>query len=98
MGSRHRDTCPCPDRGGRTEGITRRRTTEQQIAAAETKLARLKAKARAAAPRRKITTDAAVISDAMTDPAKARTIADPFITAFKDHFGHTPSQMHLGRR
>ena len=51
------------------------RTIDQQIAEAQAKLARLKTRAKASDTRRKIIVGSVVISDALKDPAAARTLA-----------------------
>ena len=52
-----------------------RRTIDQQIADAQDKITRLKAKQKAAETRRKIIVGSVVISSALRDPAKARALA-----------------------
>ena len=51
------------------------RTVDQQIAEAEAKLARLKARAKAGEARRKIIVGSVVISNALKEPDKARALA-----------------------
>ena len=51
------------------------RTVDQQIAEAEAKLARLKARAKASETRRKIIVGSVVISNALKEPDKARALA-----------------------
>ena len=51
------------------------RTVDQQIAEAEAKLARLKARAKATETRRKIIVGSVVISNALKEPDKARALA-----------------------
>ena len=51
------------------------RTVDQQIAEAEAKLARLKARAKAGETRRKIIVGSVVISNALKEPDKARALA-----------------------
>jgi hypothetical protein len=51
------------------------RTIDQQIAEATAKLSRLKTRAKANDTRRKIIIGSVVISDALKDPAEARSLA-----------------------
>ncbi|MFT6672574.1 MAG: hypothetical protein ACJAVZ_004059 [Afipia broomeae] len=51
------------------------RSIDQQIAATQAKLARLKERQKASETRRKIIVGSVVISNALKDPEKARTLA-----------------------